>query len=63
MCRLMRGMIPFRVVDLCGPLMVRAALAAWSASSFPGIPQWPGTHCIQMVESQEDSRFRRWETA
>lgn len=29
----------------CGPIRVADSLAALSASSFPGIPLWPGTHC------------------
>ena len=39
--------------------MVRALLAAESASSFPGMPQWPGTHWIPIVVLQVDNRARR----
>ena len=42
--RLIAGMMPLNVVFLGVPSIVLASLAALSASSFPGMPHWPGTH-------------------
>jgi len=30
---------------VAGDSSLDASFAFWSAVSFPGIPQWPGTHC------------------
>ena len=48
---------------LLGPDIVLASLAAWSASSFPGIPQCPGTHWIPTVQMQLANFVRRGSTA
>ena len=59
MRELITGMIPARLVLLRGPGIVLASLAAVSANSLPGIPQWPGTHWIPTVATHWSRRDLR----